>query len=410
MKVTGKAKFCALILLAGIAFLGYGFYTKLGTSVPLVIAGIIIAICLIGGIYYTNKEKKEKFCEVCKRPFNFDEEISYKEVRRYTTDHKYDPSRTSRQKITSLTYEVRFDCKCAICGNRKIYNKKIDGGEEYSDGTVNLKDPEEAIEDYFRYTELALNDPKFSKGASAIGIIAAVLGYLVGFTNIFSSLFGAFGPGPNDILSATPYYGTYYGITVDTYTQYSLEIDENGVILTQTNLMQSPEVSTYDEDESVFYTASYMQKISANKDFEGCAGLVLDERYTFWITEEEGEDPTLTVQMESGNHLTLTTTPITLSDLTNDPKNYYGEYTYSYNNTLTLNSDGTAELYIYGNSVSGSYKYIYADSGIIATQSSIQNSYSKAIILYKNNTMVWFAFDGDDLLLKGNSSHCFSRY
>lgn len=400
MKVKVGAWIGGLVLFVGVLFLGIMSARRFETTTPLIIA-ILLELIIFGGcLYVTLQEKKEKFCNVCKRQFDFENEVEYEELNRYTKSYNIDLSKQSRQKTESLTYKVAFNCHCLECGNTKTFTKKLDGGAAYSDGTVNLKDPEKAIKDYFRFNGLSVNDGKSIIASIAIGAVSIVLAVFIGFSNMinFNFLKGVFGPSISDKLSATGYYGTYYGVS-DNFTEYKLTISDRRVELYTKDLMRSGGISTYDDGEQVFYTAAYMQKQFNNEDFPDTAALVLDKQYIFWITNEEGESPEFTVVLASGEHVELTTTVKNVETITGDPKNYYGSYKYDINNSITIYKDNCS-VHIEGAQSNG-WVYIYANDAIFNVLGI--DATGNGLIVYNNYTdeYICFYFSGEDLLMDG---------
>lgn len=223
MKIKGGTWIAMLILTAGIIALGASLAMKLGENLILYIAIAFVLIVDISVISNAQKEKREKSCSKCKTQFDFDD-ISYHEISRYTKTHSYNPSKSDRQIVESLTYKVQFDCTCANCGSKKSYVKKIHGGNAYSDGTVDIVDPEQAIESYYRGRGLSINNKSSNIFSSIIGIICLVIAIVMFNGGI------DLGPTGADKLEASDYYGTYYAVT-DEYTEYQLIISDRRVQL-----------------------------------------------------------------------------------------------------------------------------------------------------------------------------------
>ena len=221
MKIKGGTWFAMLLITAGIVALGASLAMKLGENLILYIAIAFVLIVDISVISQAQKEKREKCCSKCKTQFDFDD-ISYHEISRYTQKYSYNPNGSDRQKIESLTYKVQFDCTCANCGSKKSYVKNIHGGNAYSDGTVDIVDPEQAIESYFRGRDLSANNKSSNVFTSIIGIICLVVAFLIFNGSI------DLGPTGADKLEASDYYGNYYAVT-DEYTEYQLIISDRRV-------------------------------------------------------------------------------------------------------------------------------------------------------------------------------------
>ena len=397
MKVKVGAWIGGLILFIGILFLGVSLFMKLESSIPLILAVLLLVILLISALIATVNEKKQKFCKVCKRQFDFDDEIEYSEIGRYTRTYKYDLSKSTRQKTESLTYKVAFTCTCKSCGNQKSYVKKIYGGAAYSDGSIDIKDPEDVIEKYFKYDGLSVNDKKTVVTSVCLGILSIILSIITAFAD-FSGITSYFGPSLKDKLSAEPYYGTYYGVT-ENFAEYKLIISDRRVEVYSKELLGNGGVRTYDDGEQVFYTAEYMQENFADSNFSDCPALVLDSQYIFWITNMEDGAIEFTIKMQRGDYLTLTPEEKNLDIVTSNPKNYYGIYSYDVNNSIKINKGSTCTISLQGNSGNGTWSYFYANQEVLKLF-NIQG-YNKGIIAYQGDSYIWFVFDGEDLLMNG---------
>ena len=108
-----------IICLGGLLVLSYTIGNKFETNIPFLVMlafeGIVI-ICTWASII---KEKKEKFCNQCKRQYDFEEDVEYREINRYTKTYNYNPNNVSKQKIESLSYKIAFDCTCKNCNTKK---------------------------------------------------------------------------------------------------------------------------------------------------------------------------------------------------------------------------------------------------------------------------------------------------
>lgn len=392
MKIKGGTWVAMLLVTVGIVALGASLAMKLGENLILYIAIAFVLIVDISVISQAQKEKREKCCSNCKTQFDFDD-ISYHEISRYTKKYSYNPNGSDRQKIESLTYKVQFDCTCANCGSKKSYVKDIHGGNAYSDGTVDIVDPEQAIESYYRGRDLSANNKSSNIFASIIGIICLVIAIV-----IFSGGIDL-GPTGADKLEASDYYGTYYAVT-DEYTEYQLIISDRRVQLRKAPLLDDSTIQTFDNGEQVFYGASYMAKQDLEHKISGCGALILKnnaKQYVFWITKT-GDSPEFTVFLENGDKLVLTTEEKTISSMVNDPKNYYGTYYYGSNNSISINSSNI-KINISGNSSNGTWYYRYVNRAMLEKYGL--SGYSSGIIAYNGSQYICFGFSGDDLIMKG---------
>ena len=402
MKIKAGAWIGGLILFGSILFLGYTCYTEFESIILFICAIVLDLFLFMGFAIHTGKEKKEKFCSKCKKQFDFDEDIEYREINRYTRKFPGNESKQGKLRVESLTYKVAFTCTCSNCNTIKTFTQKLDGGAEYNDGTITLKDPEEAIESFFSYNGLSVNDPKSIAASFIVGILTIIASVAISVVNsmgLINSNFmeDIFGPSASSTLDASEYYGTYYAVS-DEFTEYKLTISDRRVQFYSKSLMGNGGIQTFDDSEQVFYTADYMQKQFEDTDFLGCGALVLGDRYIFWITSDDGENSEFTITLTSGEWVEFTAVEKTLSSVTGDPKNYYGTYEYGSNNSIQLYKD-SCNLFIEGNNSNGTWSYVYANSAILKKINV--NGYSKGIIAYKNDSYVWFVFSGSDLLLKG---------
>ncbi len=406
MKIKTSAWISIAVCFVGLLVLANTIGNKLETNIPLYVMIVFEAIVMIVTLVSSRGEKKEKFCDVCHQQYDFEEDITYNVIRRYTKTHGYNPNNSSKQKIESLTYEVAFDCVCKKCNAKKSFVKKIDGGARYSDGTIDLKNPEESIEAYFKSEGLAINR---NLGANiALGVIAIILSIILSFANC-DSVKDIIGPSGNDKLNANNYYGTYYALS-DDYCEYKLIITDRRVQLYEKSLMASGGISTYDNDRQVFYTAKYMAKLMSKNgkevDFVDCGALVLDDRYVFWITKDNGSNSEFSILMESGKHVTFTSTKITVESKTGDPKNYYGTYYYGSNNWVVFKQN-QCSLKI-GSDIDGTCYYFYADAALMKNKFHI-TGVNKALVIYEGTSYIWFEISGNNLYLKGNTSQKFEK-
>jgi|GEM_PF-7077371 len=184
MKLKIGALIGLLLMLIGLLALGVACYIRFESFLPLVFLVIADLIILIWYIKMLKRERKEKFCNECKQQFDFENDVEYEEINTYTKNHPYNPSRNGKQKITSLMYNVRFECTCSNCGRKKTFTKELYGGSEYSDGTLDIKDPEETIRSYFRTEGLSLNSGKNIFTSFITGIVSIILAIVIGFGTI----------------------------------------------------------------------------------------------------------------------------------------------------------------------------------------------------------------------------------
>ena len=185
-------------------------------------------------------------------------------------------------------------------------------------------------------------------------------------------------------MDASEHYGTYYG-ELDRKI-YTIEIDEYQFSITTTNGFIGEE--SYDSYEYKYILCSDAQNITANYDYDGSNAIVAQEasgKYiVIWIT---ANGPVL-----NDNGLLLSNNEITMSSVTNDPKNYYDTFTYD-NNYVTFYSDGTASFYV--NYELETYRYFYVDEEWTRNNTSIVTPFN-GIVIYKEESPYfnYFIYDG----------------
>lgn len=396
MKVKLGAWISGAVAFVGVLIGGIICTVKFDSMIPLVLALLLEGIIFASCIFVTLREKKEKFCANCKRQYQFDNDIEYEEMERYTKTHKYNPAKETKQKVESLTYKISFDCTCSKCGAKKNYTKKLYGGAEYSDGSIDLKDPEQAISSYFRYQGLSVNDIKTVIAGYVVGAVSVLLGIILACMN-FGWMGNLFGTNPKYLLDAEDYYGTYYGLSSN-YTEYKLTISDRRVEFYTKDLLKGGSIEKFDDGEQVFYTAEYMTKTYSEIALEECGALVLDERYVFWIIEDAGENSIFEIKLESGERVELTPQEITLEIATGDPKDYYGTYAVDAANSVSIKQGGNCNLFIAGmNTNSSPWYYIYADQHVLNIFGVM--GYSEGIVVYDNSQFVCLVFIGEDLAM-----------
>lgn len=125
-------------------------------------AGIVIS-AFIGIVAFAQKrkEKKETMCAKCKKKYDYDSEVEWREIRRWT---KTGPNTTSSNTAAQLFYQIEFKCTCSDCGTRKVYKKKIGGPRITNNGEYEDQDVEHIIQKMFN------NEP--------VSTVATVIAYL----------------------------------------------------------------------------------------------------------------------------------------------------------------------------------------------------------------------------------------
>lgn len=167
------------------------------------------------------------------------------------------------------------------------------------------------------------------------------------------------------------YYGTYYA--AKDYVVDKVEISDSKIVITTSTAMAEERI---EEFQYVYYCAEY-SLINYQKE---CGILVAykdspaEADRLFWI------EPNL--DLTGNNGLTYGKDKISFESLVGDPKNYYGNYLFNANNTLTLNENSNAIFIM--NGVSASYHYFYADQSWLNLYTTV--NYEAAIVLYNTES------------------------
>ena len=139
------------------------------------------------------KEKNEKTCKKCKVKYDFDNDVSYRQIDRKIKVYP----RTETTKPTSIREEetliVEFNCTCPTCHESKSYRKKIPGAKIMFNGDYAEGDPEFYIEEYFCGSKKSRT--KEYVGMWIFSILMIVFGCLVlsgAFSDLFGNLFSSY--------------------------------------------------------------------------------------------------------------------------------------------------------------------------------------------------------------------------
>ena len=291
---------------------------------------------------------------------------------------------------------------CSNCSQTKSYVKDFVSANAYDDGTTEFLDVEDNIEQYYK-KGLTLNRKGSIAFLLSVGIISILLSFFA-FIALPNGLLGAFIPSHDP----TPYYNTSYYAVDENYTCYTLSIYDDRVYVsaeTITGVTDSTMFLEFDSNTDIKFLSkeNYHDEfeISNEPDFDYVGVLyVADESnsYIFYITDDTEGNAVFTIGMKDGSYMELTTTKVTVKDVTKDPANYYGEYSYDNDNLLKLGS-GRVYLTLDGKELKG--KYHYADKALMEYV-GVEDVDSGIIVILDddNKTFYWFAFDGDNLLLQ----------
>ena len=398
MKIKPIAWIAMALTIAGIFLFG--------VSIDLIALGIFIDALLIFTLFYkTICEKKEKFCSKCKEQFDFEEDVAYTEISRQLKTYRTNPNSDKRQVDERLYYNIRFDCTCGNCGEKKVYKKKMYGGCSYDDGSGELLDVEDVIEQWYQRPGLSVNHKKTIFAFMAVGVISIMLSIVMFILPPLSG--GGQGRFKGDkTLDAYDYYGTYYAVS-ENYMEYKLDVFDRRVQFTQRPLNESAIIGTYDNAKQVFYTAEYVKYSGKEPDFDFYGALVLEESNNsflwFYIVDNTEDDAKFRIQLQNGSYVELTRTEKTVETVTQDPKDYYGTYKYNSENSLKLYSNSCSLVF---NGEPSKCTYLYADEAMLR-YFEIYEGKSGIIVFQADGSYGWFIFKGDDLYYQ--NTNCFEK-
>lgn len=347
------------------------------------VAAAIFVFAVISSTVDSIREKKEKTCQKCKVPYDFDTDVGYKQIDRIIKNRA--PHATSKPTDIAAeeTYIVEFTCQCPQCNEIKKYKKKIPGAKITYNGDYQEGDPEYFIENYF------VGKKKTSLGilwVINVILIALCIAVATGFfSNAFSSIASSTlgntyqeatvekGEDPKD------YYGTYY--IVQDGTILVADFSSSECVLTFVKGITDDEVYNCEYE---YVSAEYAQTRFPDTNHVNCDAIFIytdsnnkNQAVTFWVINKEGGN----YQFETSVGSQSTTDKTTISDLTNDPKNYYGTYYYG-NLFVTLNEDGTAVMDLGTGAIN--YSYLYANQEYGTKWVGTYNE--KSIIVFDKNS------------------------
>lgn len=192
--------------------------------------------------------------------------------------------------------------------------------------------------------------------------------------------------GAMGLVDPKDYFGKYY------YHNGSrivcIDIQDTTCTVIHDNLITSDETinCTYR-----FIPAKYVSEELSEIAYPDCAAIfvytdsVTKDGFTLWVTAKSDGNYTFTT---SDGHI-ATTTPLTFADVTNDPQNYYGTFSYA-NLYVTLKEDGTAVADLGEGAVN--YSFVYVDAAL-ANKIFSNGSYGNSILLYIENTNSLYVFN-----------------
>ena len=346
-----------------------------GILLEALIAGIVVAV-FFGIIMLStiSRDRKERTCTKCNITYDFDNDVSYRQIDRKVTNHKVTPSTKGSSIAASETYVVEFQCTCPQCNRTKTFKKNIPGAKITFDGNYAQGSPEMCIEKHFT------RHLGFKRGIGELfaslflSVIACIAVAIIGA--VLSGEFSTVTPDYLESNDPKDYYGTYYFVNQNQIV--SVDISSSSCQLTFDNIIGEDQTSS----------CSYEYKSANTHDavddkYEDCDAIIIytssdkSEGLVLWVVGHENES----YKFETNEGIAVTSEQITFDEITNDPKNYYG--TYRYNDFyVTINEDGSSAMYL-GNDTK-TYSFIYMTKELV--QASIEGNYSNnAIVLYSND-------------------------
>ena len=115
--------------------------------------GLIIFVLLTGVFGYLfitmRKQNKRNFCPKCDTRFDYERDVAWTVTGTETKHHN--PSNSNQKSLVSeKVAAVSFTCTCSQCGEKKQFVKKFTIAKKYNDGTLEQKNIEELVANYFK--------------------------------------------------------------------------------------------------------------------------------------------------------------------------------------------------------------------------------------------------------------------
>ena len=327
--------------------------------------GLVIIIAIVNAI----KEKFETKCSKCKKPYDYEDDVEWRLIKRGVKG----ASSSNSSTLVSTYFVYDITCHCSDCGRKKKYRKKIMGPSINDKGELNIVDPEEVLEENFN------QDKEVTWGA----IFACVLMGLI-FTVGGLFLGGCFGdlgignlvdfdvPGITQTeLGEDPedYYGTYYSISDDSLVTIIIDADKCTVI--EDNGIKV-ETNTYDYDyASAEYVAARLPSAKVSPSLLLYPSSDRSQAIVWAAKKTENG-----YEFTSAAGMSAKTEVLTFEDVTNDPKDYYGTYRLD-SFYVILNEDGTAKIDLGNGEIESTY--FYANNSYVSRW--FGENYNAAIIV-----------------------------
>ena len=351
---------CALLALIGMAlfFILPGWYTA-----GAILFGFAIIVAIVDGI----KKKYETKCSKCKTKYDYDTDVEWRLVKR---DVKGGTASTETVARTFFTYDIT--CRCSSCGKVKKYRKKIAGPSINNKYELNDVNPEYVLEERF-------GEPT----PVGFGTCLLMLLWAIGFT-LGGLFFGGYFDGALENIDINipgvtetekgedpaDYYGTYY--CIENSTLVTIVVDAQNCTMIEFNGVETVTDSYEYEYASAEYVAERIPS-AVNKTDSLILYASSDKSKVIVLAVEKTDGG---YQLRTNGGAVATTKVLTMADVVNDPKDYYGTYTLE-NFYITLNEDGSAVMDL--GEGAEQYQYMYADGSYLSTWYG--KSYSAGIIL-----------------------------
>ena len=331
-----------------------------------VAGAVLFGFSIIVAIVDSVKKRHETKCSKCKKKYDYDTDVEWRLVKR---EVKGGSSATETLARTFFIYDIT--CSCSKCGKIKKYRKKIAGPSVNNKCELNEVNPEYVLEERFGEPTPVGCGTCFFMLLWAIGFALGGL-FFGGYLNGVSSDIDV--PGITQVeLGEDPcdYYGTYYYI--EDSTLVTVVIDADKCMITQSNGIETKtEGGTYE-----FASAEYVARNYPTAEYKLDSLLVYTnaEKTQAWILAiMKAEDGSYRFRTPEGR--LAESKVLTLADVTNDPKDYYGTYRLD-NFYITLNEDGSAVMDL--GEGAEQYQYMYANGSYLSRWYS--KSYNAGIVL-----------------------------
>ena len=331
------------------------------------------------------KKRHETKCSKCKKKYDYDTDVAWRLVSKKVSGSS--AANGSRVIRSFFTYDIT--CQCSDCGKVKKYRKKIEGPSINDKHELNSVNPEYVLEENFG-----------EKPEPTVGTIFMCLIMAVAFT--FGGLLASGGLENMDISvpgvtvadkgeDPADYYGTYY--CIEDSSLITIIVDAQRCTMIEFNGVETVTESYEYEYASAEYVAQRFPGAVNKTDSLLLYASSDKSKAIVLAVEKTGEE----YQIRTNGGAVATTTILTMADVTNDPKDYYGTYMFQ-SFYVVLNSDGSATMDL--GEGAEQYMYMYADAAYLSTWYG--KSYGAGIILTQKDVdgAVIFNYKNGELILQ----------